>query len=144
MARDAGTIRIRSGWCEMHLSFISSLTLSQSGKGDFRPFPFSGAGPAAGGRACKDARKRGRSLYPCMFACLPLLVALFADSAFASTFASTIGRDTVFSFRPVSVLQANTAEMVPYVGIFNFFFTLELFFGIFACFLRLVIRVFRM
>lgn len=139
MARDAGTIRIRSGWCEMH-SFISSLTLSRSGKGDFRPFPFSGAGPAAGGRACKDARKRGRSLYPCMFACLPLLVALFADSAFAST----IGRDTVFSFRPVSVLQANTAEMVPYVGIFNFFFTLELFFGIFACFLRLVIRVFRM
>ena len=62
---------------------------------------------------------------------------------------NVIGRDTVFHIPVMQVLKvnavgANKEYVEASVAVFNFFFTLQLFFGVFACYLRLIIRVFRM
>ena len=68
------------------------------------------------------------------------------DPVFA---ADSIGRDTVFHIPVMQVLKvnavgANKEYVEASVAVYNFFFTLQLFFGVFACYLRLIIRVFRM
>lgn len=62
---------------------------------------------------------------------------------------NVIGRDTVFNIPVMQVLKVrasgpNQEYVEASVAVFNFFFTLQLFFGVFACYLRLIIRVFRM
>ena len=66
-----------------------------------------------------------------------LLILALASPACAE---GVIGRDTLFNIATVQVLSGNE----PYNQAFNFFFTLELFFGLFALWMRLLIRVFRM
>ncbi len=53
-----------------------------------------------------------------------------------------IGVDTQFSFTPVNFLTTNP-ENPEYSQVFNFFFTLELFAGLMALWLRLLFRVIR-
>ncbi|MDO5675674.1 MAG: hypothetical protein Q4G66_12290 [bacterium] len=76
-----------------------------------------------------------------LFAVVLLVVSLVVVDADA---AQTIGRDTAFKFNAVQVLKTDDPATQPYVDVFNYFFTIQMFFGVFACFLRLVIRVFRM
>jgi hypothetical protein len=54
---------------------------------------------------------------------------------------STIGSTSIFSLEPLQVL---TTDPVEYGQAFNFFFSIEVFFGLFALFIRLILRVFRM
>lgn len=75
------------------------------------------------------------------FPILLLMVLLVAADANA---AQMIGRETLFSFNAVQVLKTNDPATQPYVEVFNYFFTIQMFFGVYAVFLRLVIRVFRM
>jgi hypothetical protein len=63
------------------------------------------------------------------------------DTAEAGT---VIGQSRMFNLAPMDLLQAETSEMEPYCQAFNYFFTIQLFFGLFALWLRIVIRVFRM
>ena len=64
--------------------------------------------------------------------------------------ANTIGKDTEFLIRVPQVLKAKAelAESKEYVeasvALFNYFFWIQVFFGLYACFLRLVFRVLRM
>lgn len=55
-----------------------------------------------------------------------------------------IGVDKEFTIKPVQYLIANTSEQKPYVEAFNYFFTIELFSGLLALWIRLVMRVARM
>ena len=55
-----------------------------------------------------------------------------------------IGLDKEFHILPIKFLIAKTSEEEPYVLAFNYFFTLEIFVGLFALWLRLVVRPFRM
>ncbi len=75
-----------------------------------------------------------------LVAALSLLL-LFSSSALAE---GVIGRDTYFSLKTASILITDDENMSPYVQVFNYFFTIELFFGLVAVFLKQVIRVFRM
>lgn len=78
---------------------------------------------------------------------LTLLLCITCNPAFA---ANTIGKDTEFSIRVPQVLKAKAelAESQEYVeasvALFNYFFWIQVFFGLYACFLRLVFRVLRM
>ncbi len=55
-----------------------------------------------------------------------------------------IGVDKEFKFKAVQFLLATTSEQQPYVDAFNYFFTIELFCGLLALWIRLVMRVVRM
>ena len=57
---------------------------------------------------------------------------------------SVIGQSRMFSLTPMDVLKAENTEMEPYCQVFNYFFTIQIFFGLFALWLRIVFRVFRM
>ncbi len=55
-----------------------------------------------------------------------------------------IGQSRRFKLAPMEVLKPETPEMQPYCQTFNYFFTIQMFFGLFALWLRIVIGVFRM
>ena len=55
-----------------------------------------------------------------------------------------IGVDQQFNINPVQFLIANNTDQQPYVDAFNYFFTIELFCGLLALWIRLVMRVVRM
>ena len=55
-----------------------------------------------------------------------------------------IGVDRFFSLQPVSFLLAKTVGEEPYVAAFNYFFTIEIFVGLVALWLRWLMRVLRM
>lgn len=122
----------------MHLARkMNPLSFRAAGR-VFHPFPFRSEYQ----RKAVRKRKGGYPAGGFTLACLTAALLLFASCD--PVFAATIGQDRVFNIQTISLLQASTPEMEPYVQVFNFFFTLQLFFGVYACFLRLVIRVFRM
>ena len=55
-----------------------------------------------------------------------------------------IGVDKEFHILPIKFLIAKTSEEEPYVLAFNYFFTIELFVGLLALWLRWCMRVMRM
>ncbi len=55
-----------------------------------------------------------------------------------------IGVDQTFNIQPVSFLIAKNADEEPYVAAFNYFFTIEIFVGLLALWLRWLMRVLRM
>ncbi|MCI5156932.1 MAG: hypothetical protein D3906_00560 [Candidatus Electrothrix sp. AUS1_2] len=66
-----------------------------------------------------------------LFSLIPLQV--FAQSA-------VIGRDDTFVVTPIVFLNSGTPE----AGVFNYFFTLEVFAGMVALFVRLLLRLLRL
>lgn len=72
-----------------------------------------------------------------------LLIALVSlpSTSFAE---GVIGVDQFFSIQPVSFLLAKTVDEEPYVVAFNYFFTIEIFVGLMALWLRWLMRVLRM
>ena len=55
-----------------------------------------------------------------------------------------IGVDHEFQILPINFLVAKTSEEEPYVLAFNYFFTIEIFVGLLALWLRWCMRVMRM
>jgi len=55
-----------------------------------------------------------------------------------------IGVDRLFTIHPVVFLVAKNADEQPYVLAFNYFFTIEIFVGLVALWLRWLMRVLRM
>jgi len=76
------------------------------------------------------------------FIFLLLLALLFLPSIGLAE--GVIGVDRYFNIQPVSFLMAKTADEEPYVAAFNYFFTIEIFVGLFALWLRWLMRVLRM
>ena len=84
----------------------------------------------------------------CLAGCDPAFAAATGHGGTVAG-SNVIGRDTVFNIPVMQVLKVtptgpNKEYVEASVAVFNFFFTLQLFFGVFACYLRLIIRVFRM
>ena len=65
-----------------------------------------------------------------------VIIVLFPSVALSET----IGIDTIFSIVPIDLISDNP----PYDDVFNYFFTLEIFIGLFALWLRLVIKPLKM
>ena len=61
----------------------------------------------------------------------------------AISFAGVVGVDTSFSLPVVDFLQPDVSNP-EYAQVFNYFVTLEIFAGILALFIRIVLRTFRM
>ena len=75
-----------------------------------------------------------------------ILLVFFALLVLPSTSLAegVIGVDRFFSLQPVSFLVAKTTDEQPYVAAFNYFFTIEIFVGLLALWLRWLMRVLRM
>lgn len=66
----------------------------------------------------------------CLFLLLPV-------QAYAQ---ATIGQDNVFNIQPITFLTTGTPE----ADVFNYFFTLEIFCGMLALFIRVCLRVMKL
>jgi len=65
------------------------------------------------------------------------LLVLLPVQAYAQ---ATIGTDNVFNIQPITFLTTGTPE----ADVFNYFFTLEIFCGMIALFIRVCLRVMRL
>jgi hypothetical protein len=61
----------------------------------------------------------------------------------ASHAENVIGLDTVFDFAVLPVLTTNPSNP-EYAQVFNFFFSIQVYFGLFCLWMRLLFRLFRM
>ena len=53
---------------------------------------------------------------------------------------ATIGQDSIFNITPITFLSTGTSE----ADVFNYFFTLEIFCGMIALFVRICLRLMRL
>ncbi|WP_028582388.1 hypothetical protein [Desulfogranum japonicum] len=74
----------------------------------------------------------------CIFAALLLLFGPIRAHA------ASIGIDTDFNITPMQVLVADDAAYASYVEVYNYFFTLSCFWGLFGLWARLLFRIFKL
>ena len=68
---------------------------------------------------------------------LLMLLLLFPVQAYAG---AVIGQDNVFNIQPIVFLTSGTPE----ADVFNYFFTLEVFAGMLALFIRILLKVLKL
>jgi hypothetical protein len=79
----------------------------------------------------------------CLLSCAGFMLVLLLTYACYAADGEIIGQTSVFHLTPSAVLIANDPSEEAGVQAFNYFFCIELFFGLFAVWLKMLFSVFK-